>query len=160
MGASLQRATQYGTDSATYLKSPRNGALLFAMIESSLGVKNATSILAVDGVDGVVIGPGDLSADLGCLNDFQQPVFLQAVARVERAAADCGKILSTAPYGELPFEQFVERNYRLLIVGSDISLVREAMLSQVRNARAYCERLTPTKSTSKNEQIGSVKRLP
>ena len=136
-GASLHRGTRYGIDVASHLKSPREGASLLVIIEAALGVANADDILAVDGVDGVIVGPFDLAADLGVAGEFAQPAYAQAVGHVERAAAAKGKILGTAPYPGSPVESLLARGHRLLIVGADMSLMREAMSAAVAKA-SYC----------------------
>jgi 4-hydroxy-2-oxoheptanedioate aldolase len=135
-GAALHRATRYGLDLAAHLQAPRTGVTLLPIIESAFGVTNVEEILAVDGVDGVIVGPSDLSADLGCAGDPSQPSFAQAMASIERAAVGCGKLLGTAPYSASPAEALVARGHRLLIVGSDVSVMREAMLAQVAASRA------------------------
>lgn len=136
-GASMHRATRYGMDVGAHLKAPRDGAGLLVIIESALGAANAEEILAVEGVDGAIIGPSDLSADLGCLADFTSPSFADALAMIEQAAASQGKILGTVPHPGSPTEALIARGHRLLIVGSDMGLVRDAMLAQVAQARAH-----------------------
>jgi 4-hydroxy-2-oxoheptanedioate aldolase len=135
-GASLHRATRYGMDLAADLKAPRSGASLLVIIESALGVTNADEILAVDGLDGVIIGPSDLSADLGCSGDFSQPVYAQAVARIEHAAVARGKLLGTAPHAGSPIDALVARGHRLLIICADMALIREAMSAQAAKAKS------------------------
>jgi 4-hydroxy-2-oxoheptanedioate aldolase len=139
VGASMHRATRYGLDFAPHLEAPREGAALLVIIESTLGAANAEDILGVEGVDGVVLGPFDLSADAGRVGDFTTPAFVEAVARVERAASTRGKILGTAPYRGSPADALLARGHRLLIVGSDVSLIREAMTGQLEKARAAFE---------------------
>lgn len=136
-GAPLHRATRYGMDLAAHLKAPRQGVCLVVIIESASGVANVEDILAVEGIDGVIIGPSDLTADLGCAGDFSQAAYARAVARIEQAAAARGKLLGTAPHPGSPFEALVARGHRLLIIGDDVSLVREAMSAQVAKARSY-----------------------
>ena len=136
VGASLHRATRYGIDIAAYLKAPRDMVSLLPIIESSQGAANAEEILAVEGVDGVIVGPADLAADLGCSGDLAHPAFAKAVTSIERAAASQGKILGTAPYAGNPIEALVARGHRMLIIGSDISVVREAMLAQIAKSKA------------------------
>lgn len=135
-GASAHRATRYGMDMEAHLKSPREGACLVVMIESSLGVANVEAILAVEGVDGVFIGPSDLTANLGEARNFSLPAYVQAMAHIERAAAARGKLLGTAPHAGSPLEALLARGHRLLIVDADMSLVREAMTSQVLKAKS------------------------
>lgn len=136
VGASLHRATQYGRNNAAYMKAPRDGAGLLVIIESALGVSNVDDILAVEGVDGAIVGPADLSADLGHPGDFSGADYADALVRVERAAALTGKVLGTAPHPGYPLEALVARGHRLFIVGSDVSLVGDAMRAQVATANA------------------------
>jgi len=135
-GAPLHRATRYGLDLARHVKAPREGVALLVIIESSAGVANVEDILAVEGIDGVIIGPSDLTADLGCARDFSHVAYVQAVARIEQAARARGKLLGTAPHPGSPVEALVARGHRLLIISDDVSLMREAMSAQVAQARA------------------------
>jgi len=135
-GASLHRVTRYGIVSAETETEPQSNARLLVMIESALGVNNVEEIVAVDGVDGIVVGPWDLTASLGQLGDFSQPGYAEALARVERAANSAGKLLGTAPHPGSTAEALVARGYRLLIVAADMPLFREAMTSQLLKARS------------------------
>jgi 2-keto-3-deoxy-L-rhamnonate aldolase RhmA len=134
-GASLHRATHYGINLAAHVKAPRQGVCLVVIIESASGVSNVEDIVAVEGVDAVLVGPSDLAADLGCPGEFSQLEYVQAVARIEQAAADRGKIYGTAPHPGHHLEALVSRGHRLLIVDDDVSLIREAMSTQVTKAR-------------------------
>lgn len=135
-GASMHRGTRYGLDLAMHLKAPRAAASLVVMIESALGLANVEEILSIDGVDGVFIGPADLTANLGCPGDFSNPVYAEAITRIERAASTRGKICGTAPHSAYPLETLLARGHRLLIVGGDVSLIREAMITAVAKAKS------------------------
>ena len=139
-GAPLHRGTRYGMDLAQHLKAPRANVSLLVLIESTLGVSNVESILDVEGVDGVVIGPSDLTADLGSLRDFSQPAYREAFSRVEQAALARGKLLGTAPHAGNPLESLLARGHRLFILDADISLIREAMSTQVSKAKAILDK--------------------
>jgi 4-hydroxy-2-oxoheptanedioate aldolase len=136
LGAAAHRATRYGIDLAAHLKAPRAGAALLPIIESALGVANVAEILAVPGVDGVIVGPSDLTADLGCAGDFSQPRYAQAMARIAQATAAQGKLLGTATHPGYPIETLVAHGHRFAIVGADMPLIREAMSAQVAKARS------------------------
>jgi 4-hydroxy-2-oxoheptanedioate aldolase len=140
-GAPLHRATRYGMDLLAHLRAPREDVCLVVIIESVRGLANVEDILAVEGVDGVIIGPSDLTADLGCAGDFSQPAYVQAVARIEQAVAARGKILGTVPHPGFPLEALLERGHRLLILGADMSLIREAMTSQVARAKRLVDQI-------------------
>ena len=67
VGASA-RASGFITH-ADYLHTANDQICLFVQVESRAGLKALPDILAVEGVDGVFIGPSDLSADLGHLGN-------------------------------------------------------------------------------------------
>jgi 4-hydroxy-2-oxoheptanedioate aldolase len=106
-------------------------ASLFVIIESALGVQNASTILAVDGVDGAFVGPTDLSTDLGCRKDYSQPAYTSALARVEQAAATTGKLLGTAVHAGHSFSTLAARRYHMVVIDTDAALLREAMTVQL-----------------------------
>jgi len=135
-GAAAHRATRYAMDLTDHLKAPRQGAALIIMIESAQGVANLEDILSVEGIDGVFIGPSDLTADLGCPRDFSTSAYADAVARIERVASARGKIFGTGPHPGYPIEALIQRGHRLLLIGTDMPLICEAMSAQVRKARA------------------------
>jgi 4-hydroxy-2-oxoheptanedioate aldolase len=134
--ASIHRVTQYGVAVEAHLQSPRGHATLWVIIESALGAQNAQEILAVPGVDGAIIGPFDLSADLGQAGDFTRAAYAQALGRVEEAASKHRKMLGTAPHPGYPLETLLAHGHRLFILGADISVLREAMSAQVAQARS------------------------
>ena len=85
-GVGLHRAHGYGTSFQDYLDSSRSGLLVVAQIESLVGVENIDEIASVEGLDAVMVGPYDLSADLGVPGDFQSATFTAAVGRVSDGA--------------------------------------------------------------------------
>jgi 4-hydroxy-2-oxoheptanedioate aldolase len=136
-GAPGHRVTRYGLDLAEHLNAPREGASLIVMIESALGVSNVEAIVAVEGIDGVLIGPSDLVADLGCERDFNRSAYVEALARIEQAAAVSGKFVGTVPHASNPLEALLARGHRFFILGAEVSLIREAMRAQVMKARSH-----------------------
>ena len=54
-------------DSTAYMQSANRDTVLLCQIESQLGVSNIDAIMAVDGIDGAMIGPNDMSQDFGIL---------------------------------------------------------------------------------------------
>ena len=66
-------------------------ALLLPMVETAAGLHHAADIAAVDGVDGIFIGPYDLSMSLGC-KPGEEPV-MTAIASVVETVRSTGKIV-------------------------------------------------------------------
>lgn len=75
-----------GSDIARYCREANDAMLILPKIESSLGVRNAGAMMDVDGVDGVVFGPGDLSAKMGYHGQWEHPEVLAAINGVVDAA--------------------------------------------------------------------------
>lgn len=120
----------------------RKGGLI-VLLETKGGVENADAILAVEGVDGVIIGPGDLSTDLGIKGQYSNPRFTQAFTRIERAAAAARKPYGTIAHGDNTLEALGSRGHRLLIQTSDHSLIGAALKSQAAVARTALKGKAP-----------------
>ena len=80
-----------GSDVARYCREANEALLVLPKIESPLGVKNAGAMLDVEGVDGAVFGPGDLSAKMGYPGEWEAPDVLAAINIVVDAAIARGK---------------------------------------------------------------------
>ena len=68
-----------------YLQNVNHNNLLIIMIESQTGLNNLDAMLAIGGVDGVLIGPNDLSISLGIPDQTSHPLFSDAVKTVIEA---------------------------------------------------------------------------
>lgn len=158
----VERAIQCGVDAiivphvsavedaeplATRLKSNPLTSLI-VIIESALGARNAEEILAVDGVAGAIVGPINLSTDLGHPRDYTHPSYEAAFTQIERAAISAEKILGTVPNHVYPAAALASRGHRLLILGSDQMLLRSAMIRAAKEARGAFE---PGFSLSENK---------
>jgi len=70
--ATTTRASRYGRVK-DYLKRANDEICIVVQIETRVSLGNLEAIAAVDGVDGLFIGPSDLAADLGHLGDNAHP---------------------------------------------------------------------------------------
>lgn len=86
------RGLQYGlSKSSSALEEGNQRTHLFAQIESQAAVANAEAICQVEGLAGIVVGPGDLSADMGRAGEFSDPELIATVELVVRTARSLGK---------------------------------------------------------------------
>ena len=76
------------SDVARYCRESNEATLVLPKIESPAGVRNAEAIMDVEGVDGVVFGPGDLSAKMGLHGEWEHPKVLAALEGVVSAALE------------------------------------------------------------------------
>ncbi|MFN0162780.1 MAG: HpcH/HpaI aldolase family protein [Burkholderiales bacterium] len=129
-GGSL-RATDFDRDPGYYTRA-NDEILVGVQIESSRGVDAAAEITAVEGVDLVVIGPRDLSASIGKLNQFGDPAVQTLFERSEKAVLASGVAMGTVIYPGLTLKDMFARGHRLMLVGTDVSYL-------ARSARAMVE---------------------
>jgi 2-keto-3-deoxy-L-rhamnonate aldolase RhmA len=74
--------------------------MIVPIIESQAAVENIEAILAIDGIDVVNFGPGDLSADMGIDLSRNPELLADAWRRVLKACRDAGKfVLAPRSYG-------------------------------------------------------------
>lgn len=73
---------------AELTRAANETTFVMMQIESRLGVDSVSDILDVEGVDALLIGPGDLSLNLGVPGEYDHPDFVDAVQSVFAAARD------------------------------------------------------------------------
>jgi 2-keto-3-deoxy-L-rhamnonate aldolase RhmA len=109
--------------------------LLIAMIESAQGVRSVDGILATEGIDGVVIGPHDLAADLSSASDFSSSAYLQAFESMEVAARRRGKILGTRTHPGFPLDRLLKAGHRFILASGDVGAIRDGFRLHLDAAR-------------------------
>lgn len=81
-GVGLFRAQKYGIGFEAYKKWVNEELVIIAQIEHIEAVHNIDEILSVDGIDGTIIGPYDLSGSMGYPGEFEREDVKNAVAKV------------------------------------------------------------------------------
>jgi 4-hydroxy-2-oxoheptanedioate aldolase len=135
MGASLGRASNFGRI-PDYADTANTQVCLIAQIESRLGVENADAILAVEGVDAVLIGPADLSADMGYSGKATVPEVMQTVealiGKIKAAGKPAGIMTGDAEMIALAGRAGV----RFMATGTDTGLLARAAASLATEMRS------------------------
>lgn len=81
--AGVVRAAQYGFFALPdYVKAANRESLIITQVEHVDAVANLDEILAVEGLDGIFIGPADLSQSMGCAGQFQNPALRKTIHEV------------------------------------------------------------------------------
>lgn len=83
-------ASNFLMDLPEYLDGINDRIIVWAQIEHKDGVDNINEIVKVPGIDAFFIGPADLSFSMGILNQYENPVFWDAVERISVAAHNAG----------------------------------------------------------------------
>ncbi|WP_445757920.1 HpcH/HpaI aldolase family protein [Polaribacter sp.] len=82
-GVGLNRAQKYGTAFDTYQNWVKNHAVVIAQIEHIDAVNNLEEILSVDGIDGIIVGPYDLSASMGYPGKYDREDVQKALHKID-----------------------------------------------------------------------------
>ena len=116
------RGSRYGRV-PDYLKRADAEICVLVQVETGEALAQLEAIASVDGVDGVFIGPADLSASLGHIGDPGHPEVQDAIkGAVERLAA-VGKPAGILTASEADARRYIEWGYRFVAVGSDLGLL-------------------------------------
>ena len=81
---------------------------LFVQIETAAGVENARAIAETDGVDGIFVGPSDLSASMGLIGQQTHPDVVAAVQSVIAAANAVGTVVGVNAFVEAQARAYAE----------------------------------------------------
>ncbi len=89
-GVGYSRANLFGKKFNDNVPESSNDLVVIAQIEHITAVENIDEILAVDGLDGIMIGPYDLSASMGITSEFNHPDFISAINKTKIKAENAG----------------------------------------------------------------------
>jgi len=90
-GFGLARAQGYGAKFKEYLEWQEKRSVIIVQIEHIDAVNNLESILSVDGIDGYIIGPYDLSGSMGIPGQFDHPDLLVVMEKIRVIAGKMNK---------------------------------------------------------------------
>ncbi|MFH0865868.1 MAG: aldolase/citrate lyase family protein [Bacteroidota bacterium] len=94
-GVGLSRAQHYGTGFDSYKKWLEKEAVIIMQIEHIDSVNNLENILKVDCIDGIIVGPYDLSASMGMPGEYSRTEVQQAISEIEKITLQARKSLGT-----------------------------------------------------------------
>jgi len=120
--AGATRAAGYGR-TKDYLTRAHEQLCVLVQVETRKAMASIDAIAAVDGVDGVFIGPNDLSADMGYLGNWQHPEVWKVMEEAAKKIRQAGKAPGIL-VGEADGQRCLDMGYLFVAVGSDIGLLR------------------------------------
>lgn len=133
--ATLNRAAGYGARGRELVETFNEQVVGVVQIEHERAVAEADAIAALDGVDCLFVGPGDLTHALGIFGEAGHPRFLEAVEAVREAAARRGKATGVLVRSGEEFGRYRALGFTLIAFGSDTSFLAGGARSAVEAAR-------------------------
>jgi len=129
-------------DLVEYTKWANEQLMTIIQIESEEGVENVEEIVSVPGIDAVMIGPSDLSQDMGIPGQIKHPKVVEAFHKV---IDSCNKH-SVAPGIHLQdielVEQWINEGMRLITFSYDIQLFKDASHSALKKLRSLTRHIS------------------
>ena len=123
--APIVRASHYGAR-PDYAAHAHEELLLMVQIEHADALPHVAAIAGVPGVDMVFIGPNDLVASMGHLEQLRHPDLARAVGEVEAEVRRQGVMLGTVEGGGRNYAALRDAGYGLIVGPDDITLLATA----------------------------------
>jgi 2-keto-3-deoxy-L-rhamnonate aldolase RhmA len=136
-GFCFSRMNNYGVHFSEYAASANDNVAVVVMIESRQAVDEIDEILSVDGVDGTLIGPYDLSGSYGLTGQTSHPTVQAACKRVVDACKEHGKAagLHLVYPAKESIQDAINHGFTFIALGVDMVFLNEAARSALNTAR-------------------------
>lgn len=123
----IARAHAYGAAFGDYVARANDQVAVIVQVEHIEAVANIAAILDVPGIDGVFIGPYDLSTSMGKPGQVDDPEVRQQIETVRQACLARRMNLGFFGVDAAAVKPVLEAGYRLIAVGMDtLMLIRSA----------------------------------
>ena len=120
--SAVTRATRFGRIPG-YAKRAQEEICVLVQIETKLGLENLEAIAAVEGVDGVFIGPGDLHASFGFVGETANPKVVPLIDDAIRRIRKSGKAPGILTGVEADAKRWLELGALFVAVGVDAGIL-------------------------------------
>lgn len=123
--AGTTRATRFGRVK-DYARHAQDEICVLLQIENQAGLDNLEKIAAVEGVDGVFIGPADLHASLGYTGETNNPKVMPIIDDAIRRIKKAGKAAGILTGVEADARRWMAEGTLFTAVGADVGLLARA----------------------------------
>ena len=117
-----------------YLETANEEILIIVQIETKEAVKNAKDILSVEGVDAFFIGPLDLSASLGLINQIQHPKIQEAITNVFKIGKELEVPSGIWCGAGMTIKERLMEGWQMIAIGMDLDFLLDGAQSALRDA--------------------------
>ena len=139
-GFFMARSAGYGHESFAqnvdeYFRVCNEETLLIPQCETMGCLENIEDIINIEGVDGIFIGPYDLSIGMGKPAQFNDPQFLEAIARILKACKDAGKFSFIYTGNNTAAKQYLANGFDGVAVSMDVAVfinAYKALINEVK----------------------------
>ena len=133
--AAMSRASRFGT-TPNYLTTANRAVGVIVQFETPAAIDQADAIAAVDGVDALFVGPGDLAGTMGLTGQLTHPDLMAAMRRAVAAAKAAGKPIGIVGGTPEIVAQYREIGFDYLAIASDLGLLMRAAQAALAKVRS------------------------
>ena len=135
---SIMPENRFGCDSfLPYLDTANNRTTVTLQIESLSGIEQLDKILALEGVDMIATGRGDLSQSMGIPGRNMDPRVLEKEDDIVRRTLKAGKTPAILVPNKDRAVHLWEMGVRIMLVGHDLDILAKALDSRNREYRSW-----------------------
>ncbi len=124
-------ASDRGYAAETYYHHANDALTIIAQIESPEAAGRLDDLLAIDRLDGIFIGPNDLSAMMGLFREWQHPKYIEMFEDIQSRTLAAGKLFGALPYPGRDAAALRASGATVVPDGSDQGFLRAGALAQV-----------------------------
>jgi 4-hydroxy-2-oxoheptanedioate aldolase len=139
-GRYLQRAMQEGVfpsdESKRYLEKRHRHSFVVIGIESEPAFENLDAILDVPGIDGLFIGPNDMSTSLGIPDDYAHPRYQEVVGEIIRRSEARGIPVMVHQQTIETSAMAIDLGARFVLHSTDAGMLQRAMQNEMNELRS------------------------
>ncbi|MBM4074924.1 MAG: 2,4-dihydroxyhept-2-ene-1,7-dioic acid aldolase [Planctomycetes bacterium] len=128
-GVGISRAHGYGLQFQPYVADANQRSTVIVQVENIKAVEAIESIVKVPGLDGVLIGPYDLSASMGLMGQIEHPKVVEAIDHVTRICQKANLRLGIFGVTSDSVRPYIAKGYTLLVAGVDTIMLGQGARS-------------------------------
>ena len=132
--AGMSRASRFGTV-PDYFRTANQTVSVIVQLETPEAVANVDAIASVPGVDGIFLGPGDLSGALGVPSQLTHPEVMAQMTLATQRALALGKWAGTVGGNVDVVRQYLAMGFNFIAVASDLGLLMRISGEMVRTLK-------------------------
>ncbi len=135
-GVGLARAHGYGMNFQEYVETANDQIAVIVQAEHKQAVENIESIVQVDGVDAVLLGPYDLAASLGKMGQVEDAEVVEAIEHITQTCLKAEMPMGYFGVTADAVKPYIERGFTMIVAGVDTLLLGTAAKRLLANLKS------------------------
>jgi 2-keto-3-deoxy-L-rhamnonate aldolase RhmA len=118
-GYGPSRVGNYGIDEDEYVKSANNSVICLIQIENISGAEQIDDIVQVTGIDGIMVGPNDMSSSTDKFRDKTNPVLIEALNKIRTTVQTAGLPFNMGGGDTSDMDKMLAMGCQMIFLGTD-----------------------------------------